>query len=89
MGYRDKFQQACAVPGSFPPQCAFFLENFRLTIFTAASFTSILQYHYRPGTITAFLSRILDRHAKRRRGAILRLRDSATAMCKIQQLTMM
>jgi len=25
------------------------------------------QYHYRPGTITSFLSRILDRHAQRRR----------------------
>lgn len=28
----------------------------------------LLQYHYRPGTVTSFLSRILDRHAKRRRG---------------------
>ena len=36
--------------------------------------THLHQYHYRPGTISSFISRALDRHARRRRaGAPIRV----------------
>ena len=41
----------------------------------------LLQYHYRPGTVTSFLSRILDRHAKRRRGMTV----GASSACHVYQ----
>ena len=34
MGYRDKFQQACAVPGSFPPQYVISWKTFVSQILT-------------------------------------------------------
>lgn len=35
------------------------------------SMTLCLQYHYRPGTITEYLSQLLSKHAKRRRRKLL------------------